>query len=125
LAQRYIFKETIDINANGKPFVNLEKMLLFSGSLAPSSNCRISKNNDVINLNRVAEHQYNDSICKINMILLNLFNQSHLSISIAYASEGPCSIHFDRLNRKKRITMSMSAYGMHWMTVFQIQRIEG
>jgi len=101
LAQRHIFKEAIEIDADNNPFVNPERLLLFSGSLTPLSNCQVSINNDVIDLSWEADDQYSDSVYKINLVLLDPFNESHLRTSIASVSEGSCSVQFDWLKRKK------------------------
>lgn len=100
LAQRQIFKEALELDSENNPFVNPEKLLVFVGQLDPLSNCQVSLNGDVIDLQWTPDLLYESDIYKLNLALINLSGESHLRTSIAEVSQGACSLPFEGISIK-------------------------
>ncbi|MGJ1454519.1 hypothetical protein [Sphingobacterium multivorum] len=100
LAQSHIFKETLELDALNRPFVNPEKLFLFSGPLKPLANCQVSLNGDLIDLSWDVNDEYSSSIYKINVGLVDLEGESRLKISIANVNQGSCSLQVEGVSKK-------------------------
>ncbi|MDR0264682.1 MAG: hypothetical protein LBJ04_15805 [Sphingobacterium sp.] len=114
LAQRHIFKETLELDAENKPFINPENLLLFSGPLTPLANCQVSLDGDRIDLSWTVDDQYKSSIYKINLGLIGFDTESHLRTSIANVNQGSCSLQFEEISRK---TGDLHVYVNIWDTL--------
>lgn len=114
LAQRHIFKETLELDAENKPFINPEKLSLFSGPLTPLANCQVSLDGDRIDLSWTVDDQYKSSIYKINLGLIGFDTESHLRTSIAKVNQGSCSLQFEEISRK---TGDLHVYVSVWDTL--------
>lgn len=100
LAQRHIFKETLELGEDNKPFVNPEKLLLFSGPLNPLANCQVSLDGDRIDLSWTVGDEYRSSRYKINVGLIDIEGESRLKISIANVNQGSCSFEVEGISKK-------------------------
>jgi len=109
-----ILEETLELDEENKPFVNLEKLLLFSGPLTPLANCQVSLDGDQIDLSWTVDDQYKSSIYKINLGLISLDAESHLRTSIANVNQGTCSLQFEEISRK---TGDLHVYVGVWDTL--------
>lgn len=100
LAQRHIFKETLELGEDNKPFVNPEKLLLFSGPLTPLANCQVSLDGDRIDLSWTVGDEYRSSRYKINVGLIDIEGESRLKISIANVNQGSCLFEVEGISKK-------------------------
>ncbi|CAM3503180.1 hypothetical protein [Sphingobacterium prati] len=100
LAQRHIFKEAMELDSDNNPFINPEKLVVFTGQLRPLSNCQVSLHGSVIDLKWTPDAQYERSFYKINLALIGLYGESHLKTSIAEVNQGSCSLQFDEISTK-------------------------
>lgn len=114
LAQRHIFKEVLELDEENKPFVNPEKLLLFSGPLTPLANCQISLDGDRIDLSWTVDDEYRSSIYKINVGLIDIEGESRLKISVANVNQGSCSFEVEGISRK---TGDLHIYFSVWDTL--------
>ncbi|MCS4225054.1 hypothetical protein [Sphingobacterium sp. BIGb0165] len=101
LAQRHIFPETLELDAENKPFVNPEKLLVFAGNLLPLADCQIEKEGDILHLKWTAVPIYNGHLFKVNLALINLDGTGDMKTAIAEVNQGSISIRIPGLNSKK------------------------
>lgn len=92
LAQQHILKETMELDADCQYYVNVEKVFIFKGPLAPPVGCSVEKHGKMLHVKWTAIPDYADKMFKINVALFNTNNFIQLDIGIAEVNQGACTI---------------------------------
>lgn len=99
LAQRHILKETMELDADCQYYVNVEKLFIFRGPLAPPVGCSVDKQGSMLHLKWGVMPHYADKIYKMNFAFFNMKDFIQLEIGPTEVSQGFCTIpligHFD------------------------------
>lgn len=92
LGQKHVFNHAIDLDANGKPYINMEKLQVFTGELVAPMGVHAQLENTVLKLSWIPDPRYTGSTYKLNLALVSQDNQADLKVGIADAAQGECSI---------------------------------
>ena len=99
LAQQHILKDTMEMDADCQYYVNVEKLFVFRGPLAPPVGCSVDKQGNMLHLKWGVMPFYADKIYKMNFAFFNMKNFIQLDIGVAEVNQGACTVpligHFD------------------------------
>ncbi|SFS61158.1 hypothetical protein [Sphingobacterium wenxiniae] len=91
-AQAQVFKECIEINEEGRPYVNPEKILVFRGDLPPLHTCSVERRGDLLHFQWTPPSGLLGASYKINILLHEETYNADLKIGVAEVNAGKCEV---------------------------------
>lgn len=101
LAQSHIFKECLEIDDKGKPYVNPEKVRVFCGSLNPPKDCSVRQENDTLHFHWSYEAIRGSQTYRINIVVYDIDHVFVFKIAEEDAHKGEYSMLCGLLAYKK------------------------
>ncbi|TJZ62233.1 hypothetical protein FAZ15_06935 [Sphingobacterium olei] len=93
LAQSHVRKECVELDDQGVPFVNPEKVLVFRGSLEPPRECEMQREGNSLHFRWRVNPVHQDSFYQLNVLIYKVDAALvDLRIALTEASAGQCTI---------------------------------
>lgn len=101
LAQKYMLKNAIDMDDTNKPFINLEKVRVFTGELMPPEGVQAHWEDGLLKLSWIPNPKYKDSMFKLNLALVSLDRECDLKMALVDAAHGECTVDIPTFRKDK------------------------
>ncbi|MBD1433158.1 hypothetical protein H8B06_10000 [Sphingobacterium sp. DN00404] len=101
LAQSHVFKECLEIDEKGKPFVNPEKVRVFRGNLNPPKDCLVWRENDRLHFKWSYEAERGSETYRINILIYDIDHEFRFNVAEEDVHKGEYSMLCTLLAYKK------------------------
>lgn len=101
LAQSHIFKECLEIDQGGKPFVNPEKVRVFRGNLNPPTDCLVWREDDRLHLKWSYEAERGSETYRINILIYDIDHEFRFHVAEEDVHKGEYSMSCTLLAYRK------------------------